>query len=1008
MTTTPKDFVELWAKAEARENQAAQTHFNMLCQLVGHPTPIEADPQATFFTFEENVQKATGGRGRADVWYQGHFAWEYKGKHKDLDAAYSQVLAYRGALDNPPLLVVCDFLEYRIYPQWENMSGLPFVFRNEDLLERQYQNYIRWLLESPEKFREERQADLAEREKLTLELARKFAHLADIMRQHEGGKWDTMQIARFLTKLVFALFAQDIDLMPRPLQNPVFHFLTHRVKEAPGEFPEYLQKLFEAMDGRIKPPDNSHVSTFLFEPVPYFNGGLFADSTPGANDGLEVLDLTEIESFQAIDLLIEVNEANWRNVNPTIFGNLFEGALDPNKRSQLGAHYTSEADIRLIVDPVLMEPLNREWTQVLDEAEPLMQIHLNGDSPRDTQNAYERLVVLHDQMMNRLENTTVLDPACGSGNFLYVSLRAMKDLEGKVRKFFEPLGLPFRDVVTPRQLYGIEKDVFAAKLAHVVVWIGYLQWRYEDEGGILHPRLKKTSRPHPRELPHPILRDKLSSDEPDRIQNRDSILDYDADGNPIEPAWQAVDVIMGNPPFLGDKRMRSELSDGYVDQLRELYGERIPGQSDLVCYWFERARTQLEKKLVKRAGLLATNSIRSGANRAVLERIKQTGNIFMAWGDRPWLLEGASVRISLVGFDGGTETEYMLDGAPVHDINADLQNTIDATAAKLLKENADLAFIGVQKGGDFDIPAELAQSFIQADPKNKEVVRPWVNAMDLVGRNRNMWIINFADMSLEKAKEYKEPFQYLFDQVKPIREKNRDQRSREYWWQLQRSRPMFYTTLGTKNRYIITPRVAKHRVFIWIINEVIPDTRTVAIARDDDYFFGVLHSYIHEAWSIRLASWHGVGNDPTYNAESCFETFPFPWSPGSEPAAHPHYAAISAAAVALHAERGAWLNPDEAMLNGLGAGDQLSKRTLTNLYNALEEYRARQNGNGSRSKPSPAAAFAPRLDELHRALDAAVLAAYGWDDLLERLRTAEGDEELLRRLLALNLERAEG
>jgi len=1003
MRITPKQFVENWSQSTLREQQGAQSHFNELCELVGHKTPTQADPEGKFFTFEEQVTKATGGKGRADVWKQGHFAWEYKGKHKDLDAAYAQLSAYRGDLGNPPLLVVCDFLEYRIYPQWPNTSGQPFKFTNQDLLDREAQNYIRWLLESPEKFLELRQTELQKREQLTKLLAEKFAHLADLMREqkNEDGQptWQPMQIARFLTKLVFCLFAEDVDLLPLPFNVTVFRYITQSAIDGlPEMFVETMQMLFSAMDGRVP--------GFIMKPVAYFNGGLFAESAPGKDDGLEALDLTQIAT--GINLLKEVSEADWRKVDPSIFGTLFEGALDPKKRTQLGAHFTSEADIRLIVEPVLMQPLNREWDAIREQAEPLMQAYLKKETPRSEQDARTRLIQLHNQIMNRLEKTRVLDPACGSGNFLYVSLRLMKDLEGKVRKFFEPLGLPFRDVVTPRQLYGIEKDEFAAKLAHVVAWIGYLQWRYEDEG-ILHYKLPRRV-DHPRQLPHPIIQDKNSPDEPDRIICADSIMRYDAEGKPYEPEWPEVDVIVGNPPFLGDKKMRSELGDSYVDTLRRLFEDRIAGGADLVGYWYEKARAHIADGKAKRAGLLATQSIRTGSNRRVLDRIKKTGDIFMAWSDRPWVLDGAAVRISLIGFDDGSEKEYLLDGAPVTHINSDLQNTIDATKARILAQNKGMAFQGPVKVGAFDISDNVAQGMFKATnssgKNNAEVIRPWINGNDIVQRARTMWIIDFGEMTENEASKFELPFQYIQQHVKPMRDQNRRDRRRERWWQHGETVPGLKLALTLLSRYIATPRVAKHRIFIWAAANVLPDSRVFAICRDDDYFFGVLCSKIHELWSIRLASWHGVGNDPTYNASTCFETFPFPWSPGKEDTSSAAYQAISAAAKQLHQERDEWLNPPELMGEnaGVGAADLLKKRTLTNLYNALEEYRKRGNGeksNGPRKAPTAADTFAPRLHELHTTLDRAVCDAYGWPhDVLA------DEEDMLRRLLALNLERA--
>jgi hypothetical protein len=1015
---TPREFVEQWAQSELREQQASHSHFNELCQLVGYKTPTQMDPEGTFFTFEERVEKATGGKGRADVWYKGRFAWEYKGKHKDLDAAYSQLLAYRAGLGNPPLLVVCDFLEYRIYPQWPNASAQPFVFRNADLLRPDTLRYITWLLESPEKFLELRAEELQRREKITLDLAYKFAHLADLMRQHtdDDGEpvWESMQIARFLTKLVFIFFVEDIGLIPKiedNSKNGLFRFMLNNATWAPRGFVSTLRDLFRAMEGDVE--------SVLLRPVPYFNGNLFTESSPGADDGMEVLDVTQIPG--AIMLLREVSTANWRDVNPTIFGTLFEGALDEGKRAQLGAHYTGEDDIRLVVEPVLMQPLYDLWQEIQAEATPLLQIFLTTKAPKTRYQAEVQLINLHNRMMNRLENTRVLDPACGSGNFLYVSLRALKDLEVQVHRFFEPLSLRFRDVVTPRQLYGIEKDEFAAKLAHVVVWIGYLQWRYEDEG-VLHPVMLGHPQyyPHPHDLPNPIIQDKNTADEPDRIICADAIMRYDAEGRPYEPEWPEVDMIMGNPPFFGDRYMRSGrpelgqsgLGDSYVDDLRQLYKDRLPS-CDLVCYWYEKARASIQQNKAKRAGLLATNSIRGGANRTVLERVKETGDIFMAWGDRDWVLEGASVRISVIAFDDGSQKEYLLDGAPVDHINADLQNTIDATKARRLTENLNLVFMGVTPAGPFDLEGADARMMLVAHnvsgALNADVVRPYYNALDIARGPRDVWTIDFGiEMSEADASQYELPFEYVKEHVLPIRSMNNRKAYREKWWLYAETRPAMREAIKPLRRYLATPMVSKYRIFVWLEASIVPANLINVIPREDDYFFGVLHSYPHEVWSLRLGT--SLENRPRYTPSTTFETFAFPWSPRKEDKNSAAYQAISAAAQQLHAERDVWLNPPTEMIEGPAAEKILRDRTLTNLYNALEDFRQKLqplpiNGEGRKTKGHE---FAPRLAALHDALDQAVLAAYDWSDLTGRLRTIDGDEELLRRLLALNLERAPG
>lgn len=1012
---SPKEFIEKWQGSALKETQSYQTHFDELCEMLGVPKPSDVDPEGTFFCFQQHVEKATQGRGFADVWHKGRFAWEYKGKHKDLDEAYHQLLNYHGGLNNPPLLVVCDYNNYRIYPKFPGYETRPITFTNQDLVHPRYQRYLRNVLTRPDAFLEE----LRKRDEITEELSQQFAQMAHILRERLG--YEPVRVARFLAKLTFCLFAEDVGLLP-PMEvegakTGLLSWLIEHARPDPEQLAltrlterefatalgKQISELFRAMrDGGY----------MVVMPVVWFNGGLFEDTIPGSDDGVEALHIAYDE--EAYQILRKVAQADWRSVNPSIFGTLFERALDERKRAQLGAQYTGEDDIRLIVEPVLMAPLRRAWNARRETCAPLFEVLRNtASSMREQQAARLSLEQHYDDMMERLGSVRVLDPACGSGNFLYVSLSLLKDLEQEVRDYFAPLGLPYRETVTPRQLYGIEKDEFAARLARIVVWIGYLQWRYHNEGYLIY-YTRMPSHPDPRALPLPIIHD-LNGGE--RIRHADAILQsaydsqadrwsivYNEQGQPVEPEWPEVDVIVSNPPFLGDKRMRTEMGDPYVDTLRSLYADRIPGQSDLVCYWFEKARAHLEQGKVKRVGMLATNSIRGGVNRAVLERIKQTGNIFWAWSDRPWLLDGAAVRISMVAFDNNSEKEYVLDGVPVTYINADLQNTIDATKARRLAENAGIAFQGPVKVGAFDISKDQALSLLnainQSGLNNAQVVRPWMNGDDIVHRSREMWIIDFGDMELEQAEKFEQPLEYIRQHVKPERDKNRRARRREKWWQHGETVPGLRAALNKLSRYIGTPRVAKHRLFQWFDRSILPDTQIVVFARADDYFFGVLHSKPHELWSLRLCTWLGKGNDPRYTPTTTFETYPFPWTPGQEPTADPRHTAIADAARQLHAERDAWLNPPELVgpEAGLGDAEQLKKRTLTALYNALVEYRA-----GTLADKSPAAEFAPRLAELHDALDRSVAAAYRWEpDVLAN------EEEMLRRLLALNLERAGG
>jgi type II restriction/modification system DNA methylase subunit YeeA len=501
--------------------------------------------------------------------------------------------------------------------------------------------------------------------------------------------------------------------------------------------------------------------------------------------------------------------------------------------------------------------------------------------------------------------------------------------------------------VGPQAVLGIELNPYAAELARVVIWIGEIQWMLTN--GFAYER-------------DPILRPL------DTIACRDAILDLSDPEHPREPSWPAADVIVGNPPFLGGKLLRNNLGDEYVDAIFRFYRHRVPAEADLVCYWHEKARTMLANRQLKRVGLLATQGIRGGANRRVLQRIKQTGDIFMAWSDEPWVVEGANVHVSIIGYDDGTETERRLDGHPVTAINANLSAGLDLTRVRRLPENLGIAFMGDTKGGPFDIPEELAREML-ASPNpdgrsNAEVVRPWANGLDVTRRPRRMWIIDFGtDMPLDQAALYEKPFEYVKAQVLPARLKSRT--TIEEWWLHERRRGEMRQALEGLTRYLATARLAKHRLFVWLPTATLPDSQLIVFAHDDDYFFGVLHSRPHELWGLRLGT--QLETRPRYTPTTTFETFPMP---KPSPAAAD---AVAAAARELNKLREGWLNPP-----GVDAA-VLQRRTLTNLYNERPTWLARAHG----------------------VLDLAVYAAYGWPPRL-------GDEEILERLIDLNLRRAEG
>ena len=897
-TITPQEFVARWQETSFGESQGSQSFFNDLCGLVGHPTPAEYQDDERF-TFQKRVPG-----GFADAYYEEHFGWEFKGKDAQLDGAFDQLLRYQVHLKTPPLLIVSSFRTLRIQTNFPGMETERYDVGIDELTRPERLDLLRDVFFAPERFRERlRSVDAVTRETASL--------FQSIVEDMETRNEDPQRLARYLNQLVFCLYSEDAGLLP----DGLFSRIVRQHYRDPANFDEAIRGLFEAMgEGKFYGPDR----------VAHFNGDLF-----------NTVDTVELSTV-ALQRLGEACKSNWRDIEPSIFGTLFERALDASKRAQTGAHYTGADDIALVVEPVVITPLRLEW----DEA----QREIDGMLDEDERGAALARV---DAFRERLASVKVLDPACGSGNFLYIGLRSLLDLEREVIDFATVQdwhGLAPK--VQPDQMLGLEIDHYAAELARTALWIGYIQW-HQANG---FPYMQR-----------PILTPL------DTIRQTDAILDLSDPYNPAEPEWPKAEFIVGNPPFLGGKRLRTGLGDEYVDRLFEQYRGRVPGEADLVCYWFEKARQAIEAGTAKRAGLLATQAIRGGANRRVLQHIKETGDIFMAWSDHPWVLEGAAVQISIVGFDDGSDSERELDGQPTPAINANLTVGVDLTTAKRLQENRGIAFMGDTKGGPFDIPNELAQTMLgSSNPvshSNRDVVRPWVNGEDITDCPKGMWIVDFNDMSLEQACLYEAPFEYVNTHVRPEREKSKSKVVS--WWLHERPRPAMRKALHGLERFIVTPRVSKHRIFAWIGHETLADSATIAFARSDDYTFGVLHSRFHQLWALAMGT--QLETRPRYTPTTCFETFPFP-KPTQE-----QWDAIGAAAAELNCRREGWLNPEQVNET------ELSKRTLTNLYNETPTW----------------------LMNIHARLDAAVADAYGWPADL-----SEGD--ILERLLTLNMERATG
>ncbi len=920
-TISPNEFIEKWRGVNLTERAACQSHFLDICALVGHQTPVELDPDGLFFTFEKGASKQSGGDGWADVWYQAHFAIEYKGHHANLEKAYRQLLDYRESLENPPLLIVCDLDKIIIRTNYTSTAPRTYEINLDNLADLDKLAILRNVFYSPEALRPGEVVS-----SVTEEAA---AHFSEIARRLNARGNDPESIAKFLIRLVFCIFAEDAAILPRDL---IFD-LTKTTQLRPEAFAAALHELFGKM---------ATGGWFGRDEIRLIDGRLFEDAN---------VILMETEEIR---ILQQVSRLDWSSLSPAILGTLFERSLDPAKRAELGAHYTSETDIMLIVGPTVIRPLLKRWAIVKTEAEELAgkRDAASGKKKKDLQSSLQTKLLAFAE---EIASVQILDPACGSGNFLFVALRELLNLEKQVSILAGQLGLgTLVPYVSPSQLHGIELSDYAFELAQVTIQIGYLQWLVRNGFGFPDD---------------PILKPL------DNILHMDAIMQY-RDGIPFEPEWPDADFIIGNPPFLGDKRMRAELGDKYVDDLRKLYDDRVPGGADLVTYWFEKARAKIENGKGKRAGLLSTNSIRTGANRQVMDRIKNSGNIFMAWSDRPWILDGAAVRVSMVGFDNGFDIDRVLDGSFVPQINSDLTSHIDVTTAVELTENNGICFLGMMKAGPFDIEAELAQKML-AQPinpngrPNSDVVKRRIGGQDVTDRPRDAWVIDFGLMNDDQASLYEMPFEYVRKTVKPIRELNRRESTRRRWWRFGEARPGLRSAITGKRRFLATPEVAKHRIFVWIDANIVPDHKLHCFAREDDYFFGVLQSRIHEVWSLAQCSWMGVGNDPSYSSTRTFGTFPMPWKPGQEPIDDDIYQSIITSARKLNSLRELWLNPPN--IND----QQLKNRTMTNLYNSRPAW----------------------LANAHEDLDKAVLKAYGWPESL-------ADNEILEKLLELNRNRS--
>jgi len=835
--------------------------------------------------------------------------------------------------------------------------------------------------------------------KVTREVAAKLATLARNL-EHD---YTPKQVAEFLTRCIFTSFAEDVHLLP----ERGWRGLLESLREDVANFPTMVESLWQTMnDGGFSPILRSHILKF--------NGGLFATT--------KALPLTKDQLY----LLIEAADSRWRDVEPAIFGTLLERALTKTERHELGAHYTPRAYVERLVIPTIVEPLREDWRNA--QAAITEQVRAG-----ETKAAIETANAFHRQLCA----TRVLDPACGSGNFLYVSLEHMKRLEGEVLETLHSLGQAQEALehtgltVDPHQLLGLELNPRAAVIADLVLWIGYLQWHFKTRGDV-QPPIPVISNFHNIKEADALITWKkrapaLDEDgDPITVWDRVTMKEHPTTGAKVpdesarEPVyeysdvkvakWPEADFIVGNPPFIGGKDIRSWLGDGYVAALRKAYG-LVPESADFVMYWWQRAAELAREGKIRRFGFVTTNSITQVFDRAViaqnLNAAKDPLSLIFAIPDHPWLKalspdETAATRVAAVRIamtvgergehqghlycvvsegDTGTEGTAVVLDERTGRIFADLRIGVDVAGASALKANEGLCCRGVVLHGagfivSHEVSVELGLGRIQGLEKH---IRPYLNGRDLTGSSRDKMVIDlFGLEATEVRKRFPEVYQWVHDRVKPERDQNREPFIRDNWWIFGRPRPELRKPLVGLSRYISTVETAKHRIFVFLDASILPDNRLVNFALEDAFFLGVLSSRVHVTWTLTAGGRIGFGNDPIYTKTRCFDTFPFPVCTEAQKET------IRGVAERLDAHR----KRQQALAPWL---------TLTQMYNVLEKLKSGEELTAE-ERTAYDAGLVGVLGELHEELDAAVFAAYGWPVRLT-------NEEILGNVAALNEQR---
>ncbi|QTR46656.1 class I SAM-dependent DNA methyltransferase [Thiothrix litoralis] len=1084
-TDTPADaFIQRWQGKDGSEKANLQFFLGELCELLGveKPQPAQADNKLNAYVFERRIDLLkvdhSSNTGFIDLYCRDCFVLEGKSTGKKygstgLDTA--MIRAHRQAknyIENlpatekkPPFMILTDvghvlelYAEFSCsnstYTQFPDSSS--YRIKLDDLRKPDIRARLAAVWTDPHSLDESKKAA-----KVTKQIATQLAALAKSLEAAHAAE----TVGTFLMRCLFTMFAEDVELLPKDR----FTHLLEKMLDKPERFKAAVENLWLMMDKGGY--DNSE-----YVEIKRFNGGLFAGATALALDKAQ------------IELLLKAAKADWRYVEPAIFGTLLERALNPKERHKLGAHYTPRAYVERLVLPTVLAPLRQQWADVqtaatvllaeyqksLEKAEKASQrivlpVVNDESAPTSLELSGQRKVKKTKKVLTADESfkkaaidevrafhahlcsLRILDPACGSGNFLYVTLEHLKRLEGEVLNTLQALGFSPRTLemegvsVSPQQFLGLEVNPRAAAIAEMVLWIGYLQWHFRTHGNV-----------SPAE---PILRDFHN------IENRDAVLAYDgvenvldAAGNPVtrwdgrtvkthpvtgkdvpdetaqvpvlrylkprKAEWPAADYIIGNPPFIGNKRMRELLGDGYVNPLRTAWTD-VPDSVDFVMYWWHKAAEATRSGKTQRFGFITTNSLRQTFNRKVLQHHLEAQNpvsLIFAIPDHPWVdnEDGAAVRIAMTACAAGDwtgqlqqvtlETDTGEDEVQVElstqtgKLFSDLRIGANIAAAKQLVANSALSNRGVIPHGEgMTLSPEQAKLIGYGSVSGIEQhIKDYRNGKDIMQIPRGVKVIDLYPLKeTEVLSKFPNLYQWLIDNVKPERLLNKDKSLRENWWLHRRNNEDMRRSLAGLKHYVATVQTSKHKIFVFLDGSVLPDDKLIAIALSDAYFLGVLSSRLHIFWSLVSGARLGVGNDPVYNKSMCFDAFPFPDASDAQKA----QIRTIAEQIDAHRKRQQAAHPT---------------LTLTNMYNVLEKLRSGEALN-AKDKEIHAQALTSILQELHDKLDRAVFAAYGWDDLAAELvgkpgattplpdkpeAQAQAEEELLSRLVDLNTQRA--